>query len=392
MLYKRVFLITLIFLIALTVIPFNLPAEESPRVGTWVTVFSPEKPFDSRANSDRLIETCKKCGIQDIYLQLYRADKAYYDSDLTERGLPKEIQQDTLTYLINTAKDNNLKIHAWINLLSIAQNENSNIVKKFGEEVLTMDQYGKSSMKGTNTIDKYYIREPQIFLEPGDPRVRKYFADIAEEIIKKYPSLSGLHLDYIRYPFIVPFLPGSRFSSHGISYGYGKSNIERFEKDTGLNVNTMQKTRENFQAWDDWRRKQVTLLVGAISQRVRALSPQIEISCAINPTIDRAYLSSFQDWPEWLDKGFADHVVAMNYTDDSRLMELNSRSLSAIRPGKKVHIGITAYLLKDNIEEFKNQFASLQKLSCPGIVLFSYDTIAESEEIQELLKNELGRK
>lgn len=375
-----------IFFLCLVLVSICLTVSAEPaRLGTWVPIFSPEKPLYSRDNATRLIETCKKIGIQDIYLQLYREDKAYYQSDITECGLGKEVREDIVPYLINEAKKNNIKVHAWINLLSIAQNKNANIVQKFGEEIITIDQHGKSSMRENNVIDKYYIRENQLFLEPSDARVREYLASIAEEIIKKYPSLSGIHLDYIRYPFIVPFVPGSRFNTHGISYGYGNRAVKNFEKDTGLNINTMEKTRENFQIWDDWRRKQITMLVDAISQRARVLSPQIKISCAIAPTIDRAYLSSFQDWSEWIDKGFVDYVVAMNYTDDSRLMELNARSLLAVRPVEKIHIGIAAYLLKDKPKELKTQITSLKKLLCQGIVLFSYDTIAENKDLQALL-------
>ncbi len=75
----------------------------------------------------------------------------------------------------------------------------------------------------------------------------------------------------------------------------------------------------------------------------------------------------------------------MNYTDDTELMELYSRSM--LLPGleKKVFIGIGAYLLDGKPGILKAQLKSSRKLSPGGIVIFSYDDIAGNEDIQEFL-------
>jgi uncharacterized lipoprotein YddW (UPF0748 family) len=396
---KNILFAIFIFLwCSFTLCPFNIldaASSEKMRTGVWVTVFSRQEVLHSKENINRLIETCKKSGIDDIYIQIYRADKAYYDSGLTDRTayekILSEAGEDTLACLIVSAKDNGLKVHAWINLLSVAQNKDANILKKFGKEILTIDQHGRSSMPGNekDKLDKYYVRENQLFLEPGDRRVREYLAGIAEEIVTKYPQLSGLHLDYVRYPAVVPFVPGSRFTSHGISYGYGSANAGGFKNATGIDVKTMEHSRENFKQWDEWRREQVTGLVQSISGRVRKLSPSMEISGTIVPSVERTYLTTLQDWTEWLRLGYADYVVAMNYTDDTRLMELNSGSLLIGNLDKKVHIGIGAYLLKGDTKTLKAQLESLRKISPAGIVVFSYDDIAGNKEIQKLLADEL---
>jgi len=392
---KTIILIVLIFCwCSFTLCPSGISdasSGEKPRLGVWITVFSPEKVLHSKENVDDLILTCKNCGINDIYIQIYRADEAYYDSALTDRTHYEEIlaetDEDTLAYLIAEARKNDLKIHAWINLLSIARNRNANVLKKFGKTVLTLDQHGRSSMQSGNKdeLDKYYIRENQLFLEPGDKRVRQYLADIAEEIVRKYPGLSGLHLDYVRYPTAVPFIPGSRFTSHGISYGYSDINTENFMRATGLDPNTMNYSRENSGLWDDWRRKQVTELVRDISERVRGVSPDLEISCTTVPSIERSYLVTLQNWTKWLRKGYADYIVIMNYTDNTELLELNSDPIFLPGLDKKVHMGVGAYLLKDKPEILEAQLSSLQKLSPAGIIIFSYDDIAGNKKIRKYL-------
>lgn len=352
-------------------------SDETPRLGVWVTVFSPEKVLDSTENTDKLIETSKKCGITDIYMQVYRSGKTY--------------GEEGFGYLITEAKKNGIKVHAWINLLSLAQNKDADIIKEYGDSVITLDQHGRTSLQDApkDAFDKYYIREDQLFLEPGDERVREYAGDLVEDIIKKFSGLSGVHFDYIRYPFVVPFVPGARFASHGISYGYTEINLANFEETTGLDVRTMANTRGNFEKWDAWRRDNITELMREISNRVRDLSPSLEISCTIMPDAERTYFVAFQDWTEWLKNGYADYVVAMNYTEDAKLMELRSKSLLMDGLKDKVYIGIGAHLLKDKLDIFKTEFESTQKLSPAGTVIFSYDDIAGDKEMQDFLAENL---
>ena len=369
----------------------------SPRLGVWITVFSPEKVLYSRANVDRLISTCKKTGIDDIYLQVYRADKAYYDSSITDRTpfdkMKAEAGEDTIPYLLKKATDAGIKVHAWLNIMSLAQNKDANILKKFGNDVLTFDQHGRPSMAldgAKDPLTKYYILENQLFLEPGDWRVRDYVGSIAEEVIKKYPGFSGMHLDYIRYPSVVPYIPGARFTSHGISYGYNKMNLLNFTKATGLNASKMNMTREDAGEWDKWRRGQVTRLVSYIAERVRKLAPKAEISATVVPSLDKTYLVTFQNWTEWLDSGLVNSVMIMNYTDDTPLFKLNS--VSSLAAGKKgsVQIGVGSYLLKDDPETLKDQLKAAGALSPSGVVLFSYDEVAGDQDLQEFLAETFG--
>ena len=381
------------FLFLGSFLSLHASVSNSPRIGVWITVFSPTEILQKTQNVDRLIETCKRSGVTDVYLQIYRANKAYYDSRITDKTFFDSVLastgQDVLKYLLAEANKNGIKVHAWINLLSLAHNKDASILKKYGREILAIDQYGRPAMpmNGKDELDEYYIRENQLFLEPGDKRVRKYLTFIAAEIIKKYPGFSGLHLDYVRYPAVVPFVPGARFTSHGISYGYSDANTKAFKKAEGLDVKKMAHSRENFLKWDGWRRKQVSTLVKDISKKTRRIKPTLEISCAIVPSVGRTYLTTFQDWTKWLKDKTADYVVIMNYTDDSRLMELQTDSMLLPDFSKKVHIGLGAYLLKNDPEKLEDQLKYLKKVSPVGIVLFSYDDLARNPRLQKFLKD-----
>lgn len=242
-----------IFLVLLAVLFLNhYPgyAKEEPRRGVWISSFSERKVLYSKEAGLELIQFCKREKINEVYLQFYRAGQAYY----------KDLGIDTISFLLKEARKNNIKIFAWVNVLSLSKNKQADIIIKFGDSILTRDQYLRPSMRTekVNESDKYYLRDDQLFLEPGDPRVTEYIASIVNEIITSYPAINGIHLDYIRYPYPVPYLPRSNFNKYGLTYGYGEKNIARFKERTGLDPLVMKDEGDNFLRWDNWKREQVT--------------------------------------------------------------------------------------------------------------------------------------
>lgn len=364
----------------------NLPTEQKPkdtRRGVWVTVFSEKKVLYSKEAATELIETCKKAKINEIYLQLYRGGQAHYGSLVSNKTKSGEIHNaagmDTIEFLLRETQKHNIKVFAWVNVLSLAQNKKAHILAKYGGEILTKDQYSRVSIRNenVNASDKYYLRDDQLFLEPGDPRVTEYTLSVVAEIIERYPLISGVHLDYIRYPLVLPSIPGSRFNKYGLTYGYGEKNLERFKQKTGFSPLNITYSETLYLDWDNWKRDQVTGLVEKISKLVKEKAPNMLVSCAVMPAPERAYAACFQDWPLWLEKGIVDYVVAMNYTIDNRLALENARSALAHRGKGKVLVGIGFFLMKDDTRDILEQYKIIDSLKPDGIVIFSYDDINE---------------
>jgi len=361
------------------------------RKGVWVTVFSKEKVLYSKESVVKLVDLCRRAGINEIYLQVYQSGKAYYDTNLGDRSKYEEMLKssgvDPLDFLLGEAEKNEIKVFAWVNLLSLGQNNKADIVKEFGEDILTRDQYLRISGRSSpNESDKYYLREDHLFLEPGDQRVAGYLISVVEEIAGRYPLLSGVHLDYARYPMTVPFIPGSRFTKFGLSYGYGRENMERFRDWTGLDPLKGLNSERDHAKWDDWRRKQVTSLVRRIAKRLREKSGGFLVSAAVLPYAERAYSSMFQDWAYWLEDGILDYVVLMNYTRDNQLSKETVRSALSLRQGGRVYVGVGLYLMNDEPGTFLEQYKDIENLSADGVAFFSYDDI--NAEILEYLKQE----
>jgi len=395
---KRPIFFGLIILIIL-LCPDRSPAEnlttgdntalDNPNLGIWVTVFSEKKVLYSKEAATDLIRFCKQSKINEIYLQLYRAGQAYYDSKISDRAKYEEIIQtagvDTVEFLLKEAHKNRIKVFAWMNILSLAQNKKADIIAKYGRSILTRDQYSRVSLRteSANDSDKYYLRDDQLFLEPGDPSVIEYNLSLIKEFIAGYPSIDGIHLDYIRYPFPVPFIPGSRFNKHGLTYGYGKKNIERFIAKTGFSPLSKEMNTAAFLLWDNWKRRQITDLVEKISRTVRKNFPEKLISCAVIPYLERAYNTAFQDWALWLEQGIVDYVVLMNYTRDQRLTQETVSSALAHRAKGKIFIGIGAYLMNDSRDVLSEQYKLIKKINPDGIVFFQYDDMAVNNILEK---------
>ena len=359
-----------------------LPVKDTFRQGIWVSVFSAKKSLYSKEGVTDLIAKCKKAKISEIYLQIFQSGNAYYDSKICDRSkynqMVKAAGLDTLDLLLREAQENNIDVFAWVNVLGLGSNDKANILIKYGNSVLTRDQYLRPSKIISNMeIDKYYLREDMIFLEPGDPRVEEYILTIINEIINRYPLISGIHLDYIRYPSPVPFIPGTRFNKFGLSYGYGVKNLERFKDKTGLNSLDTLNNEDEYLAWDDWKRQQVTELVRKIASLVKVKSANLLISCAVIPLVERAYCNAFQDWSSWLQDGIIDYAVLMSYTKDNQFAKEIVKSALGHRGKGKIYIGIGLFLMKNNPDLFYNQYHLITELSPDGVVLFSIDDLTD---------------
>lgn len=374
---KKVFLFFIIF----SILPFSAHARDKANIvkGTWVTCFSEKKVLYSKKAAFELIRFCKKSGINEVYLQLYRSGKSYYDTEMNDKasyeGMLKSAGCDTIDVILKEAKRCNIKIFAWINVLSVGKTRKVDIVERLGEDVLTKDQYLRSPMRteDISELDKYYLRDEQLFLEPGDPRVAEYVASIVNEIITRYPDLSGAHLDYVRYPYPVPFIPRSSFNKFGLTYGYARENINRFKEKTGLDPMKMNYDNENSLLWDNWKRDQVTGLVGKLAKAIKNKSPGMLISCAVISSIETAFSAAFQDWPGWLENGIVDYVILMNYTKNNQLVKEITKSALAHRGKGKVYIGIGNFLMENDPQALLEQEKIIESLNPDGVGYFSYD-------------------
>lgn len=343
--------------------------DENPSSGLFVSVIQQPFVFSNREAMTELVDFAQRAHIKTLYVQIYRANVAWFPSDIADDApyeiYVKKISQDPFVFLIDKAHAAGIKVYAWLNMLTLNENKKAMILKKYGPEILTRN------LKPKKKLEDYKI-DDQYFLEPGDPRVREELINIVEEIVRAYPKLDGLLFDYIRYP------------DPTANFGYTPINMERFKKATGLK--TIERKSE---AWQNWKRAQVTEFLKMLVERVHVLRPGLRIAATGCMPYIRAYAEAFQDWPMWLDRGLIEFVIMMNYSPDPKefrkwIVEIKPK----ITDFSKVKIGVGAYKLVRLPQDFKEEWDACSALGAGECVAFHYGNLKESPGLKRVLTKE----
>jgi uncharacterized lipoprotein YddW (UPF0748 family) len=366
-----------------------------PRLALWVLCEGSQRVLEHPERIARLIADARTLGATDLFVQVYRGGRAWFDSSLVDAGPYQAIRAmrgDTLAELILQAHRAGLRVHAWVNVLSLASRADATLLTELGPAAVQVDRHGRSILDYPGldipAPERSYYRmgTPAVWLDPAAPDVAAKLAAVFAELIERYPELDGLHLDYIRYPDVLPFSPGSRFGV-GLDFGYGEASRERFRRETGLEA-PFGSSLANANRWDDWRRERVTEVVRRIREATRRLHADLELSAAVWAYADRAYLAIFQDWRGWLELGLLDFTVPMAYTRDDRLLRYVTLSTTRGIAGERVWIGLGVWLFAREPERALAQWDFVRRANPAGVSLFSYDAMVEARSLWATLTGE----
>jgi len=137
------------FFVLMSLLLLSWPAEaaQNTKKGLWVSVVEEKSVLYDTFSIDELIEFSHANGFDTLFIQVYRADKAWFPSKAADESPFQEVMsragQNTFAYLINSAHEKGIEVHAWVNTLSIAQNLQAPVLAKYGKGVLTRDQNGR---------------------------------------------------------------------------------------------------------------------------------------------------------------------------------------------------------------------------------------------------------
>lgn len=217
-----------------------------------------------------LLDQYQKAGINTVLIQtrirgtvIYPSKYEPYDGCLS--GFPgKSPGYDALKFAIDECHKRGMELQAWVVTLPVGKWNKlgcTQLRKKFPGLIRKIDADG--------------------YMNPEDPRTARYIADICKEITQNY-NIDGIHLDYIRYP---------ETWKMKVSKEQGRNNITR--------------------------------IVKAIHDSVKALKPWVKISCSpIGKFNDlsrywshgwNAYDKVCQDAQGWLKDGLMDELFPMMY-------------------------------------------------------------------------------
>ena len=217
-----------------------------------------------------LLDQYQKAGINTVLIQtrirgtvIYPSKYEPYDGCLS--GFPgKSPGYDALKFVIDECHKRGMELQAWVVTLPVGKWNKlgcARLRQQFPGLIRKIDADG--------------------YMNPEDPTTARYLADICKEITLNY-DIDGIHLDYIRYP---------ETWKMKVSKEQGRSNITR--------------------------------IVKAIHDSVKAIKPWVKISCSpIGKFNDlsrywshgwNAYDKVCQDAQGWLKDGLMDELFPMMY-------------------------------------------------------------------------------
>ena len=322
-----------------------------------------------------------------ILVQVRGRGDAYYTSEFVPKShLIQNKSFDPLAYLIPKAKENGIKVHAWVNTYLLW----SSRVKPVQKNHLLytnpewLDQKNRGELNISRELKKLNGGKngnEGFYLSPNNPRVNPYLISVFKELIENY-DLDGLHLDYIRY--------------HDSEYGQNPGAIAQYRKENGLKVLQLSTSAPDRMTvvkagqWNDSRRKAVTELVRETKSLIDVIRSNLILSAAVKPNLYQARDRYYQEWGVWLAAGYLDKAVVMNYTKNLKDFAANIDIMYDNLPTKyrkKIVMGIATYNQPARQVVDKVKYTRVTRFK--GISFFSYNVMVQNPRYFKSIKKVL---
>jgi uncharacterized lipoprotein YddW (UPF0748 family) len=343
-----------------------------------------------------MVEEADRAGFNTLVVQVRGRGDAYYHSRWEPRAeLLTDPRFDPLELTIREAHARGMAVHAWVNThlvwsgprlpvdrghLVNARPDWLAVPRSLARDLWNVDPFGPGYAEA---LRRYAGRNSEtvegLYSSPSHPGVRERLYDVWMDLAERY-ELDGIHFDYVRFP--------------SGDFDYSRGALDRFrtwvaprlgtqrlrELDQEYRTNPFAFTDALPDAWDEFRRAQITGLVERIYMGVKARRPDLVVSAAVFANVQDAYAARFQDWRAWLDQGILDVVVPMAYTPDNGLFARQVRE-AAVSAGRRdrVWAGIGAY--QNGLGGTLDKVGLARREGVGGLMLFSYDWAVEQGSV-----------
>ena len=347
-------------------------AEKEEMIGIWVpfmaltTADKTEEAF--KQNFDNIVRISREHGVNTLFVHvrpycdaLYRSSYYPWSHILTDTQ-GQDPGYDPLQYMVETAHENGMQIHAWINPLRVK-------TAATPAELSADNPY--SEMKGEYP---YYFMEYEgaVYLNPAYPHVRTLIANGAVEIVKNY-DVDGVHFDDYFYPT-----------------QEGTVDAEAYERYT--------QTTEVPVPLQMWREANINALVSEVYEKIKRQNGSVLFGISPSGNIGNNYKIG-ADVKTWCAiDGYVDYICpqlyysydseTLSYTDAlSQWLELPQHNnldmiigLALYKAGTDVDEG--TWLVSSDI--IKRQIEQAREVDCAGVILYSSEYLEREETAKEV--------
>jgi uncharacterized lipoprotein YddW (UPF0748 family) len=320
------------------------PTWHPPRRAVWCHAAEGVEGWDW----DRAMAHLADHQVNTIFVNALWAGRAWYPNEVMPAAEGVSEAHDPLAEAIAAGRRHGVQVHLWMVVTNLERAPDTLVKQMEQENRLVVDAQGKAMR----------------WVDPSHPRNVDWLCRAVQDVVRRY-DLSGLHLDYIRYP--------------QSNTGYSTAARKRFTGETGVTLTSWPEDvvrGAHREAFTNWRAHQVTNLVGAISRTARLAKPQIIVSAAVFSRYPQCRSSVGQDWPTWLSSGSVDFICPMNYTTDTaQFREWLATQLEQAGDARKVIPGIGATAATGTLSPTQviEQLRAAEQLNAPGFVLFNYE-------------------
>ncbi len=335
--------------------------------GLWVVRDSLTSPSSIK----RVVAEARAHHFNALFVQIRGRGDAYYQSSLEPRAeelahAPKDF--DPLAEVVRDGHAAGLQVHAWMNTCYVwgagrKPSAASHVVNQHPDWL------------ARDAKNKYVLRTaPECegaFLSPANPAARQHIHDVFLDVARRY-DVDGIHFDYVRYP--------------NASYDYSNAALFWFRVWMRGRLTPTEISRADLRArrdrlayphlynaeWQQFRRQQVTDMVGSISTDIKAIKPWMVVSAAVFADSRDARTTRGQDWKTWLQRGYLDAVLPMAYGASTPLVASQIAGAVAVAraSGRYAYAGLGAWHIPAASTVAK--IAAARRLGAQGVVLFSY--------------------
>ena len=338
--------------------------------GLWVVRDSLTSP----TSITHVVAMAKAHRFNALFVQIRGRGDAFYQSSLEPRAEELAGQPNTFDPLAEVLRQGHaagLQVHAWMNTCYVwgagrRPYSGRHIVNQH-PEWLARDAQNHYLLKSGKECEG-------AFLTPANLEARRHIHDVFLDVVRHY-DVDGIHFDYVRYP--------------NSEYDYSDSALARFQAEMEPLVAAPERlalarreghdrlawTHAYTTQWQQFRRRQVTEMVGEISQDIKAIKPWVIISAAVFADSKDALNSRGQDWKTWLQRGYLDAVVPMAYGASTPKVaaQIEDAVTCARAAGRFAYAGIGSWHIPPSSTVAK--ITAARSLGAEGSVLFSYGGI-----------------
>lgn len=352
----------------------TLESDEEMR-GVWVSYMELSMENESsktqKAFEDKFTEIAQKCresGFNTLIVQVRPFCDALYKSSyfpwshILTGTQGENPQYDALQIMCDICKENNLKIHAWINPYRVSSNETP---KKLSDN----NPYIKNSEIGIKT-------DNGIFLDPSNETAQQLISDGVKEIAENY-DVDGIQFDDYFYPTEDESFDKKQYEAYIEKYG-----------------------KENSMSLDNWRMQNVNTLICKVYRTIKSVDSSVEFGISPQGNIGNNE-GLYADVKSWCTcKGFADYICPQIYfslENPALTFEdcLNSWTSLDFDENVKLYVGLGGYkagngeydeetwLLSDSILADEYDILRNNK-SVRGFMLYSYSCLEDDTAKKEI--------